>query len=356
MPASVERHERAHDERVRLRQRAAKISLGVAIVLFGIKFYAWLLTGSAAVLSDALESIVNIVAAGMAWFSVWFASRPADENHPYGHGKIEDFSAGVEGSLIVIAAIGILWSAAPRFVDPLPLERLDAGMVLVLGAAAVNFVLGWFLMREGRNQHSRALEADGRHVMTDVVTSVGAIAALLIVGSTGWLWVDPLVACLIALQILVSGFRLIRESFGRLMDEADEDTLRAVAHRLQERRRAEWIDVHELRAWWAGDTLHVDMHLALPRYWSIEQSYAEATALEQEVAAAAGKRSSVVVHVDPCRPRLCSQCAVEPCPVRAATCGGVPEWTRDHLVRVVPAESPQFGSGPSPRPEDAGGV
>ena len=336
MQASSEDFGRGHDRRVRMRQRAAIVSLVVAIVLFGTKFLAWTMTGSAAILSDALESIVNIVAAGMAWFSVWFGSQPADENHPYGHGKIEDFSAGVEGSLIVLAAIGILWSAVPRFFDPVVLQSIDRGVLLVLGAAIANAVLGWYLIREGREQHSRALEADGRHVLTDVWTSGGAIVALGLVTITGQLWIDPLMACLIAGSILVSGGRLIRESVGRLMDEADDEALDRIAAHLERHRRPQWVDVHELRAWWSGDVLHVDLHLALPRFWSIEQSHAEATALERVVGEAAGRRSSVVVHVDPCRSPSCPTCGVEGCPVRAYALEGEPEWTRERVTRRVP--------------------
>jgi len=326
-----------------MRMRAAIISFVVAIVLFGAKFLAWTLTGSTAILSDALESIVNIVAAGMAWFSVWFGSQPADENHPYGHGKIEDFSAGVEGALIVLAALGILWSAVPRFFDPVLLDSIDRGVLLIMAAAIANAVLGWYLIRAGRQLHSRALEADGRHVLTDVWTSAGAIIALGLVTLTGQLWIDPLMACLIAGSILVSGGRLIRESVGRLMDEADDEALEQIATELNSRRRSSWCDVHEVRAWWAGDILHVDMHLALPRFWSIDRSHREATVVEAVVADAVGKRGSVTVHIDPCVASLCPECEVVDCPVRAEGLQQRPVWDREHIVRRVPNES---GPGP----------
>lgn len=338
MPASSDLTGQAHDHRVRMRQRAAIVSFVVAVVLFGAKFFAWKLTGSAAVLSDALESIVNIVAAGMAWFSVWYGSQPADDNHPYGHGKIEDFSAGVEGALIVIAAVGILWSAVPRFFDPVVLQSIDRGVAIVLAAAVANAILGWFLIREGRQQHSRALEADGRHVLTDVWTSAGAVVAIGLVVVTGQLWIDPLVACLIAVSILVSGGRLIRESVGRLMDEADDEALERIANELQSHRRPQWVDVHEVRAWWSGDVLHVDAHLVLPRFWSIERSDVEATAFAETVVAAAGKRSSVVVHVDPCRPVFCRDCGVADCPVRSEERQRQPVWDRAHVTRVGPGD------------------
>ena len=166
---------------IRARMRAASISLLTAGVLLATKFIAYRLTGSAAILSDALESIVNVAAAAMALFSVWYGAQPADADHPYGHGKVEDFSVGVEGALIVLAALGIFWSAVPRFFEPRPLESLGMGGLLISLATAANLLLGLYLVRVGREHHSKALVADGRHVLTDVISSVGAVGALIAV-------------------------------------------------------------------------------------------------------------------------------------------------------------------------------
>jgi cation diffusion facilitator family transporter len=315
--------------------RAASISLLTAAVLLGTKFIAYRLTDSAAILSDALESIVNVAAAGMALFSVWYGAQPADADHPYGHGKVEDFSVGVEGALIVLAALGIFWSAVPRFFEPRPLESLGMGGVLISLATVANLLLGRYLIRAGREHHSKALVADGHHVLTDVVSSVGAVGALILVSITGWLWLDPFIACLIAVHILVAGFKLVRESVGRLMDEADSGALEHVASHLEATRRDHWIDVHELRAWWSGDTLHVDAHLVLPRYWSIERAHAAGDELETEVGIAVGARSGVVIHLDPCRDSFCAGCRVEPCEVRARARVDHRRWDRAWLVRRV---------------------
>jgi cation diffusion facilitator family transporter len=322
-------------DRARARIRAAAISLVVALVLLGTKLAAYFFTGSAAILSDALESIVNVVAAGMALFSVWYGAQPADQDHPYGHGKVEDFSAGVEGALILLAAMLIFWAAIPRFFDPVPLESLGSGGILVGLATVANLLLGLYLVRTGRENQSRALIADGRHVLADVVTSVGAVGALVLVGLTGWLWLDPLIACVIAVHIVVAGFKLIRESVGRLMDEADEEVLQAVSEHLEQSRRPHWIDVHELRAWWAGDTLHVDAHLVLPRYWSIERAHAAGDEFEAEVGIAVGTRSGVVVHVDPCRDVFCARCRVEECEIRVRELEDRRPWDREWMVRPV---------------------
>lgn len=326
-PASVERG--------RPRMRAAAVSLVIAVVLLAVKLLAWRMTGSAAILSDALESIVNVVAASMALFSVWYGSQPADADHPYGHGKVEDFSAGAEGALIVLAALLILRAAIPRFFDPQPLESLGAGGLLIGGATVVNLLLGLYLVRAGRNQHSRALVADGHHVLADVVTSVGALGALILVGLTGWLWLDPAIACVIAIHIVVAGYKLIRESVSRLMDEADADALDRLAGHLEDSRRDHWIDIHELRAWWSGDTLHVDAHLVLPRYWNLDRAHAAGNELEQEIAAAMVEEAQAVVHVDPCQDHFCSGCRIADCEIRAVKAGESGAWTRASLVRPV---------------------
>ena len=320
----------------RARMRAASISLLVAAVLLGTKMMAYRLTGSAAILSDALESIVNVAAAAMALFSVWYGSQPADADHPYGHGKVEDFSVGVEGALIVLAALGIFWSAVPRFFAPRQLESIGMGSLLIGLATVVNLLLGLYLIRAGREHHSKALVADGRHVLTDVVSSVGAVGALIAVLVTGWLWLDPFIACLIAVHILVAGFKLVRESVGRLMDEADAGALDDLAVHLEQTRRGHWIDVHELRAWWSGDTLHVDAHLVLPRFWSIERAHAAGDELEAEVGTAIGARSGVVIHLDPCSDSFCAGCRVEQCEIRAHVHDDDRGWDRTWLVRRVP--------------------
>jgi cation diffusion facilitator family transporter len=286
-------------------------------------------------LSDALESIVNVVAAAMALFSVWYGSQPADADHPYGHGKVEDFSAGVEGALIVLAALLIFRAAVPRFFDPRPIESLGSGGLLIAGATCANLLLGLYLVRAGRNHHSRALVADGHHVLADVVTSVGALGALILVGLTGWLWLDPAIACIIAIHIVIAGYRLIRESIGRLMDEADSEALDRLATHLEGVRRKDWIDVHELRAWWSGDTLHVDAHLMLPRYWMLDRAHSAGDQLEAEIAAAVREHGEAVVHVDPCRDSFCSRCRVDDCEIRAEAFRAKEPWTRESLVRVV---------------------
>ncbi|HXG20606.1 MAG TPA: cation diffusion facilitator family transporter [Methylomirabilota bacterium] len=312
---------------LRVRRRAILTSVLVGIALLAVKFIAATLTGSTAILSDALESIINVVASAFAYYSIILSAQPPDSSHPYGHGKIEPFSAGFEGALIILAALAIVWEAIPGFFSPRPLAALDLGILLVLGAAVVNAVLGVYLIRIGQRTHSLALVADGKHLVTDVYTSVGVVVGLGLVWATGWIMLDAIVACAVAVNILVTGARLIRQSVSHLMDEADERVLRDIVEALQKARRPEWIDLHHLRAWRSGNRHHIDFHLTLPRYWNLEQCHATETEIEDLLFAQLEGQGEALLHLDPCTAHHCPTCRVEACPVRASACRTTPPWT-----------------------------
>lgn len=310
----------ATHEDTRLRLRAGWLSLVVGCLVFGGKLAAWWLTGSAAVLSDALESIVNVVAASLLLVSLHVAARPRDRDHPYGHGKVEFFSAGAEGTLIGVAAIAILGTAVRDLVRGPSLRHLDQGLALVSVLTVANLLLGGYLLRLGRRTRSLALEADGRHLLTDVLTSAGVLAGLAAVRVTGYAILDPLVAIAVALHILRTGFGLVRRAVGGLMDEADEDLLGEIAAQLEAKRRPEWIDVHSLRSFRSGAVHHADLHLVVPRFLDAERLHEIDRELRRAVRGSADPADAtgeLLVHFDPCRPRHCSGCRYEPCPVRA---------------------------------------
>lgn len=313
----------------RLRRRAILASVIVGIILLAVKLVAAALTGSAAILSDALESIINVVASVFAFYSVVLSAQPPDQSHPYGHGKIESFSAGFEGALIILAALTILWEAIPGFFSPAPLAKLDMGILLVLGAAVVNATLSAFLIRTGHRTHSLALTADGRHLLTDVYTSVGVVIGLVFVWMTGWLVLDSITACAVALNIIVSGAGLLWQSVSHLMDEADETVLRSIVEELQRIRRPEWIDLHHLRSWRSGDRHHIDFHLTLPRYWNLEQCHVTETVVEDWLVERLGGKGEALLHLDPCTPHHCPFCNVSDCPLRVSTFRSTPAWTVD---------------------------
>jgi cation diffusion facilitator family transporter len=315
------------------RVRAGWISLVLGTLVFAGKLAAYAATGSTAVFSDAMESVVNVVAAGLLLYSVIVASRPADRSHPYGHGKVEFFSAGVEGTLIAVAAALILFEAGREILLGPKLRRLDVGLVAVTLLAAVNAGLGLFLVREGRRTGSLALLADGQHVLTDVVTSVGVVVGLALVWATGWTIFDPLVAIAVAMNILRTGVALLRGAVGGLMDEADDALLGSVVEGLEKEHRPFWIDVHTLRAWRSGALPHVDLHMVVPRYFDADRLHRIDDEVTERVAGALGVAGDVIVHFDPCRPRHCPGCAIEGCPVRAAPFGAREPLTLDRATR-----------------------
>ncbi len=296
---------------------AARLSLiGGLLILIG-KFAAYTLTGSTAVLSDALESVVNVVAAALVLYSVVLASKPADHNHPYGHGKVELFSAGVEGTLIFVAGTLILVEAGREIWRGPELHRIDLGLALITGLTLGNAALGGYLIRVGRRTQSLALVADGHHLMTDVATSAGVMAGLLAVWLTGWVMLDPIVAIVLALNILRTGARLLRQAVAGLMDEADVGLLEQIVTALQSSREPGWIDVHSLRAWRSGAVNHIDMHVVVPRYLDVEQLHRVDGRIHAVALPPVGG-GDAIVHFDPCRPRHCPGCLVEKCPVRSS--------------------------------------
>jgi cation diffusion facilitator family transporter len=304
------------------------ISLSVSVILMAVKFYTFHLTGSSAVLSDALESIINVVAAAFAVVSIWMAAQPPDSNHPYGHGKIEYFSAGFEGALIVFAAIGIFKTGISHLLMPHPLANLQAGLVILVAAAAINLLLGIGLLRVGKKTESLTLIADGRHVLTDVYTSAGVVVGLLLVHLTGWLWLDGAIACLVGLNILRTGTRLVRQSFSALMDASDPRLLDEISRLLEKHRQDVWIDIHQLRAWRSGNFVHIDLHLVLPRDYLLDDAHAQAKSVEKLLVGHFGGNAGVLVHMDPCGTVLSDGKAVacwQNCSERPKTGQGIAE-------------------------------
>jgi len=318
---------------VAVRLRAGWMSLAIGAAICAGKFAAYALTGSTAVFSDAMESVVNVIAAVLLVYSLVVAARPADRDHPYGHGKIEFFSAGVEGALIGVAAVLILLEAGREIWRGPELRNLDRGLVLVAGLTAANGLLGLYLIRVGHRSRSLALEADGRHLMTDVATSVGVLVGLGAVRLTGWTLLDPLMAIAVALNILRSGWELVRRAVGGLMDEADVVVLQRIAGALEERREPWCIDMHSLRTWRSGAIQHADLHMSVPRFYDADQLHEIDTEIRHLVLRGVDAAGDVLVHFDPCRPRQCSECAMPACPVRAAPLRERPPLTLERATR-----------------------
>lgn len=321
----------------RLRWRAGAISLVVAVLLLVVKFEAWRRTGSAAVLSDALESIVNVLAAGFSLAGLWFAGLPADRNHPYGHGKIEFFAAAFEGGLIAFAALLILWESGRVLLHGGELRELDTGILLVAGAGAGNGLLGVFLLRTGRKHGSLTLIADGQHVLSDFWTSVGLVVGLVLVRLTGLVWIDPLVAMCVAVVLLVTGAKLVRMAAGGLLDEEDPELVQRVVALLERQFGNGVIRVHHLRAIRAGRVPHISAHLVVPEFFTVERAHDLAERVAARVQKELGE-GEMVFHTDPCHRSYCAMCDVETCSVRQQPFTGRQALTVEEAVTPDAAE------------------
>ncbi|MBP8646035.1 MAG: cation transporter [Syntrophobacteraceae bacterium] len=311
---------------------AVSLSLLVGTGLMAAKFYAYWLTNSSAILSDALESIINVVASGFALGSILLADKPPDKSHPYGHGKIEYFSAGFEGALIVFAAFGIVHAGWNQIRQPHELPDLAGGLWILLGATVVNLLLGLGLLRVGTKSRSLTLMAEGKHVLTDVYTSLGVLLGLAAVQFSGWYWMDGAIACLVAFNILYIGVKLIRESFAGLMDASDPELLEKISFLISKHRKETWIDIHRLRAWRSGNRIHVDFHLILPRDLTLDQAHKEATEIEEALGHHLGRDAETLIHAEPCIDSACPICAKDPCELRREETSRRPLWYREVLT------------------------
>ena len=316
-----------------VRVRAGAISLVVSILLLAAKYQAYRLTGSTAILSDALESIVNVVAAVFALGGIIFAGRPADRNHPYGHGKIEFFSAAFEGGLIAFAAVLILYEVVLSLVVRLQVRELDTGLLIISGAGLANLALGLFLVRTGRKHQSLTLLADGQHVLSDFWTTVGIVVGLLLVRVTGIWWLDPLVAAVVAVNLMWTGFRLVRHAAGGLLDEEDTLLLNRLLGVLGGHVGQGIIRVHHLRAIRAGRFHHVDAHLVVPEFWSVDRAHEVAEDLADRVIRALGVDGELIFHTDPCHRAYCPMCDLDDCPVRREPFSARPPLTLEEAVQ-----------------------
>ena len=264
-------------------QRYAWLSVVAALATMAIKLLAWWWTGSVGLLSDALESSINLIAAMLAVMALRFAERPADRSHPYGHDKIEYFASGFEGGLVMLAAIGIGWAAVDRLLQPQPLQAVDLGLLLTIAASAINLVVGRLLIRVGRQHRSPTLEADGHHLMTDVWTSAVVLVALIGVPLTGWLWLDPVIALLMAGHIFVTGLLLMRRSASGLLDEAlDEDVQKQLQAVLNKHTPAP-LHWHALRTRRSGRRAYARVHVLVPGVWTMQQAHDLAERIEADV-------------------------------------------------------------------------
>ncbi|NVK32439.1 MAG: cation transporter [Gammaproteobacteria bacterium] len=300
---------------------------GLAVVLFAVKMFAWLLTDSALILGDALESVVNIAAGLIGLYSLYLSAKPRDEDHPYGHGKIEFISAAIEGALIIFAGIMIIIESVGKFFDGSEIQSLMTGIYLIAFTAVVNYGIGIWAIRTAKRTKSPALQASGEHLLTDVYTTGGIILGLGAVKLTSIQSLDPVIAIAFAVFIVFNGTRIIRRAIAGIMDKADDQLLDNVVSTLEQGRSEHWIDVHNLRVIKYGSVLHFDCHLTLPRYMNVVDAHQQVDLLEDVIRDEYGESTEMFVHIDACKPDMCEFCAVANCAIRKAAFKKQIVWT-----------------------------
>jgi len=280
----------------------------VSVALLTVKFFAYFLTHSVAILTDAFESIVNVVAGFLGLYSLILSAKPRDADHPYGHGKVEFLSAALEGSMVAIAAVLIFYKAIVNLVTPQQIRELDWGLILISATAIINYVMGWFCIRTAKQNNSVALVASGKHLQSDTYTTLAIIAGLGLIYITNILWIDSVVAILMSCFILYTGYKILRTSIAGIMDESDQELLTRLVELLNRERSEDWIDLHNLRVIKYGSTLHLDCHLTLPWYLNVYEAHNRIKILEKLIQREFGDSIEVFVHIDACRDFSCNIC------------------------------------------------
>jgi len=298
----------------------------VAVALFILKIIAWWMTRSVAVLTDALESTVNVVAGFISLYSLYVAAKPRDKEHPYGHGKAEFVSAAVEGALVSVAGFVIIYEAIDNIIHPHIIQQLDWGMVIVGSTAVANFGTGMYSIKVGKKNNSLALVASGKHLQSDTYSTIGIVVGMALIYLTGWIWLDSLVAIGFAFFIIYTGYTIVRSSIAGIMDEADNALLEKLVGRINENRKENWVDLHNLRIIKFGSVIHVDCHLTVPWFLNVHQAHDEVEDFSAIARDEFGESVELFVHADGCLDFSCRICSKTNCNERKIPFEQRVEW------------------------------
>ncbi len=303
----------------------------VSVLLLAVKFVAYYSTNSVSILTDALESIVNVAAGFIGLYSLYIAGKPRDMDHPYGHGKAEFLSAAIEGTMIGAAGAIIIYKAIRHLVNPVVLHKIDYGILLVAVTAVINFSVGWYCLKTGKKNNSAALMASGKHLQTDTWSTIGIIIGLVLLYITGHQWIDSGVALVLGLYIIYTGYNIVRSSISSIMDEADEKLLGRMVVVLNNNRKENWVDLHNLRVIKYGSVLHLDCHMTVPWYLNIHEAHREIDLLAALIRLEFGESLELFVHTDGCLPFSCQICDKAICPERKNNFVKKIEWTLENI-------------------------
>ena len=318
---------------VQKQKKIILLSLAIGIILMIAKFIAFFITSSNAILTDAAESIVNVLASSFAFYSIYLASQPRDLNHPYGHGKVEFFSAFVEGSLISLAGLIIIIKSTYNIFHPQQIQQLVSGIVIIGITGVINLWLGYYLVTQSKKLQSLTLFADGKHLQTDAYTSAGLVIGLFLIYLTGINYLDSILSVALGFFIIFSGYKLIRKSVGGLMDESDFEVVEEIIEVLNTNRHDSWIDVHNFRTQRYGTDLHIDCHITLPYYFDLTRVHEEVSGVDKLINESARVQTEFFIHADPCLPQCCHYCRMSDCPVRSEPKRTDIHWDTHNVTR-----------------------
>jgi cation diffusion facilitator family transporter len=321
------------DNAAQINIRVQRLVVIISIIMFSLKVLAYFLTNSVSILTDALESIVNVVTSFTGLYSLNISAKPRDVDHPYGHGKVELLSASFEGILILVTGVVIIYESLINLVHPHVLQQLDYGIILMAGTGGINYFLGTYCIRTGKKNHSIALVASGKHLHSDTWTTIGIVVGLLLIKLTGITWIDSAAAIIFGTLIIVEGYKIIRETVAGIMDEADVELLKQLIVVLNKEKRTNWIDLHNLRIIKYGSVLHLDCHLTVPWYYHVNEAHVEVKALEELADDTFPHALEMFVHLDGCEPPgSCRICPVQDCKVRQHAFEERLEWTFENIT------------------------
>lgn len=328
-----------------IKQRVQRIIVSVSVLILIGKFAAYYLTNSVGILTDAMESIVNVVAGFISLYSLYIAAKPRDKEHPYGHGKIEFISASIEGLMISVAGVVIIYEGVRRLLTPTVVERLDTGIIVIAVAGLINYLMGWYSIYQGRKYNSMALIAGGKHLQSDTYSTIGLVVGLLLLYYTKIAWIDSALALVFGSIIVYTGISILRKTIGSLLDEADEKLLTRMVKAASDNRQEDWIDIHNTKTIQAGSDLFIYCDLTLPWYYNIKQSHNTCDALIDTLNEAFKGSAQILVHSDPCSHSHCPNCLMKRCDHRMADFIAPLPFTREVITYSDDERNQRLGAG-----------
>ncbi len=303
-----------------------------SVILFIGKLIAYLLTNSVGILTDALESTVNVLTGFISVYSISVSLKPRDKDHPFGHGKIESLSASVEGILILFAGLIIIFEAIKRLFNPIEIQQLDIGIVIIAVAGLINYILGYYSIKTGRKHDSIALVAGGKHLQSDTYSTIGLVVGLILLLVTKIAWLDSVIAVLFGSIIIFTGIKILKETTSNLMDEADVNMLKEIVEILYKKKSEVWINIHNLKLVKYGDSFHIDCDLTLPWYMNISDAHKESDLIMKIISDNYSQNIDFTIHTDECKPYLCKHCRIMDCNYRKQDFKIDLEWTLGEMT------------------------